>query len=157
ATMLLGGLWHGANWTFVLWGAIHGTGLAVERRLGRPVLVTGAIQKSAGSSPRFSFLATWTKRIAIFQFVCFAWIFFRAASIHGAFRFLAGLGVLSWRPEWATAAMFLGLFSLPLFLLDLRMDQHGEEYPFEKIGLLYQRGGYRQRVAVAACGLLLVA
>ena len=32
-TMLLGGLWDGANWTFVTWGAIHGTGLAVERFL----------------------------------------------------------------------------------------------------------------------------
>ena len=34
-TMLLGGLWHGANWTFVVWGAIHGAGLAVERLFTR--------------------------------------------------------------------------------------------------------------------------
>jgi alginate O-acetyltransferase complex protein AlgI len=157
ATMLLGGLWHGANWTFVLWGAIHGAGLAVERRLGRSATATGAVAEAGATPPGFSFLATWMKRIALFQFVCFGWIFFRAASIHGAFRFLAGLGVVSWRPEWATAAMFLGLFSVPLFLLDLRMERHGEEYPFEKIGQRYQRGGYRERVAAAACGLLLVA
>ena len=35
-TMVLGGLWHGASWTFVLWGAFHGTGLSAEHALGRP-------------------------------------------------------------------------------------------------------------------------
>ena len=65
-TMLLGGLWHGAAWTFVVWGGIHGTGLAVERALGwRP-----------GLAPRRGRLG----RVVTFHFVCFAWIFFRADS-----------------------------------------------------------------------------
>ena len=64
-TMLLGGLWHGAAWTFVAWGAIHGTGLALERALGwRP------------TSPA----AQWFGRILTFNIVCFAWIFFRSGS-----------------------------------------------------------------------------
>jgi D-alanyl-lipoteichoic acid acyltransferase DltB (MBOAT superfamily) len=64
-TMVLGGLWHGAAWTFVIWGAIHGVGLALERALGwRP------------TSPA----ARWFGRLLTFHVVCFAWIFFRADS-----------------------------------------------------------------------------
>ena len=64
-TMVLGGLWHGAAWTFVAWGAIHGGGLAIERALGwRPT----------------SAAAQWFGRILTFHVVCFGWIFFRADS-----------------------------------------------------------------------------
>jgi alginate O-acetyltransferase complex protein AlgI len=64
-TMLLGGLWHGAAWTFVAWGAIHGLGLAAERALGwHPVTPA----------------ARWFGRILTFNVVCFAWIFFRSGS-----------------------------------------------------------------------------
>jgi D-alanyl-lipoteichoic acid acyltransferase DltB (MBOAT superfamily) len=68
-TMVLGGLWHGAAWTFVAWGAIHGGGLAMERALGwRP--------HSRG--------AQWFGRILTFHVVCFAWVFFRAPSFERA-------------------------------------------------------------------------
>jgi len=68
-TMLLGGLWHGAAWTFVVWGGIHGLGLAVERATGwRPH--TRAQQ--------------WFGRVLTFHVVCFAWIFFRADSFSRA-------------------------------------------------------------------------
>jgi alginate O-acetyltransferase complex protein AlgI len=68
-TMLLGGLWHGAAWTFVVWGAIHGLGLCIERATGwRPH--TRAQQ--------------WFGRVLTFNVVCFAWIFFRADSFSRA-------------------------------------------------------------------------
>ncbi len=72
-TMLLGGLWHGAAWTFVFWGAIHGLALVVHRewteRLKLPAAnVAGRILGTA----------------ATFYFVCFAWIFFRAQSFSDA-------------------------------------------------------------------------
>jgi alginate O-acetyltransferase complex protein AlgI len=68
-TMLLGGLWHGAAWTFVVWGGIHGLGLAIERAIGwRPT----------------SARAQWFGRVLTFHVVCFAWIFFRADSFHRA-------------------------------------------------------------------------
>ena len=84
ATMLLGGLWHGAAWTFVVWGGIHGVGLAVERALGiRPV----------------SGLARFAGRIVTFHVVCFAWIFFRADSFGRAGQMLERL-VTAWgRPS----------------------------------------------------------
>jgi D-alanyl-lipoteichoic acid acyltransferase DltB (MBOAT superfamily) len=75
-TMLLGGLWHGAAWTFVVWGGIHGLGLSIERATGwRPT----------------SAAAKWFGRILTFHVVCFAWIFFRADSFGRAGDVLARL------------------------------------------------------------------
>ncbi|MDX6450467.1 MAG: alginate O-acetyltransferase complex protein AlgI [Gaiellaceae bacterium] len=75
-TMLLGGLWHGAAWTFVVWGGIHGLGLSIERATGwRPT----------------SEAAKWFGRILTFHVVCFAWIFFRADSFGRAGDVLARL------------------------------------------------------------------
>jgi D-alanyl-lipoteichoic acid acyltransferase DltB (MBOAT superfamily) len=66
-TMLLGGLWHGAAWHFVLWGGLHGTGLAAERwwveRHGAPVRWT------------------WLRWLRTFTLVCIAWVFFRADNL----------------------------------------------------------------------------
>lgn len=80
-TMLLGGIWHGAAWKFVMWGALHGGGLAVERMLepwlgGRPISRAGKI------------VAT----LVVFHFVCLAWIFFRAEDFAVAGLYIAGLG-----------------------------------------------------------------
>ena len=72
AIMLLGGFWHGANWTFILWGALHGMALVVHKVW---VLITG--KKLAVVQVRW-----WYKALAVFitfHFVCFAWIFFKAA------------------------------------------------------------------------------
>jgi D-alanyl-lipoteichoic acid acyltransferase DltB (MBOAT superfamily) len=75
-TMLLGGLWHGAAWTFVIWGGIHGAGLALERAFGiRPT----------------SRHAQWIGRIVTFHVVCFAWVFFRADSFARAGQMLGRL------------------------------------------------------------------
>src|SRR5204863_8725933 len=71
-TMLLGGLWHGANWTFVVWGGIHGLGLSVERWI-RQALFSEAKEPTSLWSP-----TAWVWRIVVFHLVCVAWIFFRA-------------------------------------------------------------------------------
>ena len=78
-TMLLGGLWHGAAWTFVVWGGIHGGFLVAERRLrrGRPRVETGVNRALA--------------RLLTFHVVCLAWIFFRADSVATAFSLLGRL------------------------------------------------------------------
>ncbi len=137
-TMLLGGLWHGANWTFVLWGALHGVGLAIERALG---LAREAVKTAT---------STWWRRILIFHFVCFGWIFFRAASIGAAWNYLAQFGHWSWRPTYVAALSYLVIFTLPLFLIDLRLEHTGEEY-------LFQTGRYRWQVAAAAAAVIAVA
>jgi alginate O-acetyltransferase complex protein AlgI len=68
-TFLLGGLWHGAAWNFVLWGALHGTGLAAERWW---------VERKQERSVRFPVLR-W---FLTFNFVCFAWVFFRADGLN---------------------------------------------------------------------------
>jgi D-alanyl-lipoteichoic acid acyltransferase DltB (MBOAT superfamily) len=78
-TMLLGGLWHGAAWTFVVWGGIHGAVLAVERRI--------ALLRRA---PLLGWAVT-------FHVVCLAWVFFRAESFTAALTMLQRL-VLGWGP-----------------------------------------------------------
>jgi alginate O-acetyltransferase complex protein AlgI len=117
-TMLLGGLWHGANWTFVIWGWLHGVALAVERYFRR----AGKFQESIRSA------WTWPQRIFVFHLVCLGWIFFRADSLHLAGTLLRGLGALAWQSEYTVALKFLALFALPLFLLDLYLERSGEEY-----------------------------
>ena len=92
-TMILGGLWHGAAWTFLAWGFLHGAGQVVghlrrERRAER------------GLAPvRPSRLAHVGQVVFTFQFVCLAWIFFRATSFTNAFavigRILTGWGTAS--------------------------------------------------------------
>ncbi len=87
-TMVLGGLWHGASWNFVLWGALHGGALAATRmwqraRGERPVTLAGRV------------LAT----VATFHFVCFAWIFFRAPTFGHAALAIAQLARGGWSLE----------------------------------------------------------
>jgi len=120
---VLGGLWHGANWTFVIWGAIHGLGLAAERYF-RAVFVE---PKTRMSEP----LLVWLRRILIFNLVGIAWIFFRANNLSEALAFLAGIASWNWRPEYWVAFKFLGFFALLLFLFDLRIERHREEYAFQ--------------------------
>lgn len=69
--MLLGGLWHGANWTFVLWGGLHGTFLIVERLLGKDC-------KDAEGLPTATI---WLRRLITFHLVVFTFALFRCDSI----------------------------------------------------------------------------
>jgi len=85
-------------------------------------------------------VVTWCKRILLFNLVCLTWIFFRATTIRGAIAFLGGLTSLEWRPEYLTACKFLALFSIPMFLMDLRMENHQEEYVFQKASPLLRTG-----------------
>ncbi len=81
-TMLLGGLWHGANWTFLIWGALHGAALVVDHAYRR-----SAFYKDVGQKPWVAVL-DWA---ATFHFVCFCWLFFRAPSLDAATQYLQGI------------------------------------------------------------------
>ena len=130
-TMLLGGLWHGANWTFVVWGGIHGVGLSIERWLiGR--------QRNAGEQP--SFLGLWFSRIVVFHIVCLAWAFFRAQSLAAALHFLGGLRRLELGPGFFASLSYLAAFTVPLFLLELALESRNEEYVFARCPMLPRVG-----------------
>ena len=81
-TMLLGGLWHGAGWTFVVWGGIHGIGLALERWWQRSPRCVAARRDDAARAG--------VARLVTFHVVCLAWVFFRADSFGGAWDMLDG-------------------------------------------------------------------
>ena len=73
-TMVLGGLWHGANWTFLIWGFLHGAALVADHGL----------RQSSCCSPSAEFIGARRGLGPTFHFVCFAWIFFRAPSLDAA-------------------------------------------------------------------------
>jgi alginate O-acetyltransferase complex protein AlgI len=86
-TMVLGGLWHGAAWTFVAWGALMGVGQsfghlrrASRERRGLPAVAEGPVR-------------IWVQRFLTFQFVCLGWVFFNASGMSQA---LTLLGRLVW-------------------------------------------------------------
>ncbi len=84
-TMLLGGLWHGAAWTFVLWGGLHGAGLAWERARAERRAALGLRPRADTAGARL------LRRLAVFHFVAFAWVFFRADTVGDALAVLARL------------------------------------------------------------------
>jgi len=137
-TMLLGGLWHGANWTFVIWGGIQGAGLAFERVIG--------VARDWSSS---NLLGRWSRRILVFHIVCFSWVFFRAESISAAWTMLGGVLYWNWQPSYMAAAKMLVTFTFPMFLLDLYLEATGDEYVFES-------RPHFQRVAFALSSVLAV-
>lgn len=122
ATMLLGGLWHGANWTFVIWGAIHGAGLSLQRLFSSDDRGVKDLQ-----GPRL-----WLRRLAVFTLVCVAWIYFRATTLAGATRMLADLGTWEWTPDFGVIIAVLGVVIGATLLIDLRMEEYDEEYSFER-------------------------
>jgi alginate O-acetyltransferase complex protein AlgI len=85
-TMGLGGLWHGASWTFVIWGLLHGFGLAATRWAHERRGVAPTQPLWSGTAYRV--LST----VVTFHFVAFAWVFFRAQSLDAALTILAGVG-----------------------------------------------------------------
>ena len=116
-TMLLGGLWHGASWSFVVWGGLHGIALAVHRAW-------------RGSQPRNRPEVPTTRDIGAiigtFMLVSFLWIFFRAGTINNAFDYLRAMGdglvgprAGDWKAELALVAM-IGAVMVVIDLLDRR-------------------------------------
>ena len=93
-TMLLGGLWHGASWTFVVWGALHGIGLSIERllrgdRRSRPALGTHIDRPRSARAVAGRLLAM----LVTFVFVHVCWVFFRAQDFETATRILRAMFV----------------------------------------------------------------
>ncbi len=102
-TFMLGGLWHGISWNFLIWGVLHGLGLGVvfawklRRKLPSPFW--------------------WARALGIFltfHFVCFTWIFFRASSLENALAILRSLGALTWSAGNLTPLVGLVLLAAAL-------------------------------------------
>jgi hypothetical protein len=83
-TMVISGIWHGAAWTFVIWGALHALGRGLTRELEQTELYQERI-------PRL------VKQALVFTFVTFTWIFFRAQSVEDAWLIISRIGTTGWQ------------------------------------------------------------
>jgi len=111
---VVSGLWHGANWTFFIWGALHGSYLIISHLTG------GIRRKAVGllSLEKAPALHAWMQRAVTFSLVCFAWIFFRAKSVQDAFYIVSRLPS-GWRSCLSVAGLRSTAYLLGLDKVDL--------------------------------------
>jgi D-alanyl-lipoteichoic acid acyltransferase DltB (MBOAT superfamily) len=118
-TMLLGGLWHGAAWTFVFWGLLHGIYLAGHRMILR------------GNKPDISWPRTFTgwtadivKIFLTFHLVAFTWILFRSPDFPSAVVYLKGLFLFHQFTDLSAAVLFAGSLMIVLDLAQTWSRSH---------------------------------
>jgi alginate O-acetyltransferase complex protein AlgI len=149
-TMLLGGLWHGASWMFVIWGALHGGYLIAERLIAQ----TRVGKFSIWGSPIGRFLLSGFT----FSLVCFTWVFFRARDIRQAFSLcsdmldlrqavsvarglvIVGLSVSSLCPVWLGFSHYGITFLCTLSLLSVHwiLRESDTESFFKRVPWIYR-------------------
>src|SRR5690625_3463664 len=107
-TMLLGGLWHGANLRFIVWGALHGLALAFHK------LMMHIFPKNERTPNGLRKLWKVLAVLITFHFVCFCWIFFRANSFSLAMDVINNITALSWQPKnwWIMIQAYQNVFIL---------------------------------------------
>jgi D-alanyl-lipoteichoic acid acyltransferase DltB (MBOAT superfamily) len=101
-TFLISGIWHGAAWTFVIWGVLHALGILITRELERSMFYRERV-------PRL------VKQLATFAFVCFAWVFFRAGSLGDAGLILSRIFSGAWHTPQVPALMLLLVAAIWLY------------------------------------------
>ena len=104
-TFLLGGLWHGAAWTFIAWGALHGAYLMVER-----IFRNAWARRGNPTPPLPRPLINGLKRLAVFHLVCLSWVFFRSETFHDAATMLRQLG------QWTGPTQLTGVAVLVMLV-----------------------------------------
>ena len=92
ATFLVSGIWHGAAWTFIIWGALHGLGLAGTRELERSAFYRKRVPKLC-------------KQAGVFSFVSLTWIFFRADTLSDAWLIVRHIFTAVWQDPQIPALM----------------------------------------------------
>lgn len=109
-TMALGGLWHGANWTFVIWGLFHSLGIICNHsmRLFFPKF-------------RLPILVSW---LLTLHFVALGWVFFRAPNLSVVSTLLSGFSSKSWNFSYIPREYLYGFAVFICFALTHRWDQH---------------------------------
>jgi alginate O-acetyltransferase complex protein AlgI len=124
-TMLIGGLWHGASWTFVAWGGLHGLLLSIERMLG-----IGRQAPADSARPPWNWVLQAVRTFVVFHLVLLGWIFFRAPNFAVAFEYLSGI----FRFTHVTA-MGLGplLVGAAIFAIDFPQYRTGDHAVFLRV------------------------
>ena len=111
-TFFISGIWHGAAWTFVIWGVLHAAGILITRELERSLFYRERVPHLV-------------KQLATFGFVCFGWIFFRAESLNDATLIISRIFSGAWHRPQIPALMLLlvGLIWLYQFVYESRFKE----------------------------------
>jgi alginate O-acetyltransferase complex protein AlgI len=124
-TMLLGGLWHGASWHFVLWGAYHGL-LLIGYRLFAP----SATRKKTSLESQTGFLF-WLKALFFFQITCVGWLIFRVKNIAQLATMTKAIFTSTMLAGFMTiSALQVVIFAVPLILFQVYQNSTGEMEPW---------------------------
>jgi alginate O-acetyltransferase complex protein AlgI len=120
-TMLLGGLWHGAAWTFIAWGALHGAWLVLHR-----LISNGARAQKNDGRP------VWTRivfLIGTFHIVCLGWLLFRASSFDQAMHLVAVVISGDWTltPYAQTTITLLAFYLVPWLAYEWWVERSGDD------------------------------
>ena len=128
---MISGLWHGANWTFIIWGALHGvyqiTGLLIDKLKERIPLLNF----------RAGYIGSFYHIMVTFLLASFAWIFFRANSIDQAFTVVNG--IFTWKPGGLFIGSVSSMFYALIGLSVLFVAETSKEYLPESFSLLNNR------------------
>ena len=126
-TMLLGGLWHGANWTFVFWGFLHGFYLVVQRLAGKSY--TALLQNL--KVPTFA--SAGMNILIVYSLTCFAWIFFRSGNFQTAIHVITGIGSLENFTPGSIVNKFV--FIKGILLIGILLSVEVTNFKFHFLGL----------------------
>lgn len=151
-TFLVSGLWHGANWTFVIWGAIHGVLQVVEKVLGLDP--KGKLNANLQTSPNIQTIVIPIRIVVTFLLVSFAWIFFRMPTLADAWGVISQIftdhtaqAILDKAKNKDILFMTIGILSL--LLVELR-----QEYLANKLRWLDSRWCKWVLYVIAFCMIL---
>ncbi|MDH3306822.1 MAG: MBOAT family protein [Acidimicrobiia bacterium] len=115
ATMLIGGLWHGAGWTFVVWGGLHGLALAIHRRF----------RASRPPSGAHRFVLT----MSTFHVVALLWVFFRSPDFAMVTTYLSRLGRWAAGPVDSSQAALVAIALILVYALDRFQEETTNQVP----------------------------
>jgi len=135
-TMIVSGLWHGAAWTFVIWGALHALGRVATWDLERSEYYQNSVPKLL-------------KQIAVFLFVNLAWVFFRASSVNDAWLVISRIFTTSINTDPQCPMLML---SLILIVWVYQLLYSGQN----RIKSLFEKPAFNIALALAMIGYLLV-
>jgi D-alanyl-lipoteichoic acid acyltransferase DltB (MBOAT superfamily) len=117
-TMLLGGLWHGAGWNFLIWGGLHGLYLCINHLWQMWRGETTKASANVASASRVAVVASW---VVTFAAVVITWVFFRARTLDGAWQMLCAMfGVGGGGAIYASTGI-LRVMDLPILVGDARL------------------------------------
>ncbi len=137
-TMILGGLWHGARWTFVLWGLYQGI-ILVGHRLLEPMLARVRTRDDVEA-----FFWKLTRIVVTFHLVCFGWLLFRASSVE---QIVAMTSAIAFRCALPTTSYLLPVLAVVLPLLAVQVLQ----YKFKDLDIVLRAPWYVRSLFYTAC------